>query len=384
MAQTLMSDRRMMERQMADRGYRIGIEREGLRTDADGCIALTPHPSEFGERLENFRIGTDFGEAMLEFRTKPQPDTESCYQELLEVTKEALKVLHERGEYLWPYSMPCRIPDESAFCYNSYPEHPEEEDFERLLTSIYGIRRMSISGIHFNFSVSDEMHGYLRVRYPGVPEDKDEAYMRCCRNLLKYGQLIQYFLDASPTDLDGHLAEANSFRNSPDGYRCEKAKTLDFSSKQAYAESVSRLKRYERFGPVRAKSAQKKNMDAGILISGVNRIEVRFCDINPFDICGVSRQDLDFMTALLFLCMTKEEASETGLDTPAHLLEGCMRMNRELSLGLDEGLDAMRRDLESGQKRSDKVRELIQRHGLDGFLMLAAEYDRAAASPESA
>ncbi len=81
--------------------YMIGIEREGIRIFPDGRMADTPHPPEFGDKLMNPLIGTDFGEAMLELRTRPCPDPESCYRELLEVTKEAERVLKLHGELLW-------------------------------------------------------------------------------------------------------------------------------------------------------------------------------------------------------------------------------------------------------------------------------------------
>lgn len=364
---------------MTDSAFSIGIEREGLRIDGSGRLAMTAHPAEFGDKLKSFRVSTDFGEAMMELRTEPRQDTASCYGELLQITKDVLKVLARRGELLWPYSMPCAFPDDSAFPFNSYPDDPDEEDYERELASVYGIRRLSISGIHFNFSVNDGMHARMREAYPAVPEDKDEAYMRCCRNLFQNERLIRHFLDASPTDLEGSPAREDSFRNSPEGYRCEKAQTLAFSSKRAYAESVLRLKRYERFGPVRVKSAGDGNLDAGILTRGIRRIELRLCDINPFDICGVSKHDLDFMTALMLLCMTEDVSP----NTPMELLTACGRVNRTLSLGLEEGITAMIHQEECGQKRSDRVRDLIRRQGMDGFRMLAEAYGRTAAEEET-
>ena len=364
---------------MTEGAYLIGIEREGLRTDENGRIALTSHPAEFGNRLENFRVGTDFGEAMLELRTDPMPGPESCYEQLRQVTVDVLNVLNARGEYLWPYSMPCSIPDETAFRFNTYPENPEEEAYERKLALIYGIRRLCISGIHFNFSVSGAAHALLREKHGSVPADRDEAYMRCCRNILRNERLIRHFLDASPSDLNGGLTEDASFRNSPEGIRCEKYQTLDFRSKRAYAESVSRLERWERFGPVRVKSAGKGNLDAGILTRGIRRIELRLCDINPFDICGVSKEDLEFLTAVLFFCMTEESAP----NTPGELLAECGRVNREFSLGLDEGIRAMILQEESGQKRSDRVRDLIRGQGMNGFRELAKAYGRGAAREDA-
>ena len=110
---------------MTDSAFSIGIEREGLRIDGSGRLAMTAHPAEFGDKLKSFRVSTDFGEAMMELRTEPQHDTAACYGELLHITKDVLKVLARRGEFLWPYSMPCAFPDDSAFPFNSYPDDPD-------------------------------------------------------------------------------------------------------------------------------------------------------------------------------------------------------------------------------------------------------------------
>ena len=38
----------------------VGLEREGLRVTPQGKLALTPHPSIFGDKLGNPYITTDF------------------------------------------------------------------------------------------------------------------------------------------------------------------------------------------------------------------------------------------------------------------------------------------------------------------------------------
>ena len=46
-------------------GGHFGIEREGLRCEISGKLALTPHPEVFGEKLRNPYITTDFSESQL-------------------------------------------------------------------------------------------------------------------------------------------------------------------------------------------------------------------------------------------------------------------------------------------------------------------------------
>ena len=46
-----------------------GIEKEGLRCDAQHLLSQTPHPAALGSALANSWITTDFSESLLEFIT---------------------------------------------------------------------------------------------------------------------------------------------------------------------------------------------------------------------------------------------------------------------------------------------------------------------------
>ena len=51
------------------RGIRRGIEKESLRAEPDGRLALTPHPARLGSPLAHPHITTDFSESQLELVT---------------------------------------------------------------------------------------------------------------------------------------------------------------------------------------------------------------------------------------------------------------------------------------------------------------------------
>ena len=53
------------------RAMRRGVEKESLRTDAAGQLALTPHPVALGSALTHPHITTDFSESQLELITGP-------------------------------------------------------------------------------------------------------------------------------------------------------------------------------------------------------------------------------------------------------------------------------------------------------------------------
>lgn len=50
-----------------------GIERECLRVDCEGLLALTPHPVALGSALTHPQITTDYSESLLEFITPAMP-----------------------------------------------------------------------------------------------------------------------------------------------------------------------------------------------------------------------------------------------------------------------------------------------------------------------
>ena len=47
----------------------FGLEKENIRVDQDGKLALTPHPKAFGSKTENPYIKTDFSESQIEMIT---------------------------------------------------------------------------------------------------------------------------------------------------------------------------------------------------------------------------------------------------------------------------------------------------------------------------
>lgn len=352
--------------------YLIGVEREGLRIRPDGRLADTLHPAEFGDRLKNPLIGTDFGEAMLELRTHPHDSAAACYRELFAVTRRALALLYEKGELLWPYSMPGELPDEAHFRYNRYPDRQDLEEHERFLTKFYGLRWNCICGIHVNFSVCDDLLAEMRRLYPSVPTDKDEAYLKCARQILRHEASFRHFFDSSPTDFESNVVDENSWRNSPKGFRNEKAKLLDYSNKAAYLQSLKLMKKYERLSAIRLKSADTENFDEGIATHGINRIEFRLCDIDPFDICGISLYEMELVMAIIFSCMAKDELP----DDPVGILAVCADMNRMFRLGLEDTISFYQEQEALHIKKSDRIRALLAEKGMEGLRKIALQYGK--------
>ena len=54
-----------------------GIEKEGLRVDANAVLARTPHPQQLGAALTHASITTDYSEALLELITTTHGSVDS-------------------------------------------------------------------------------------------------------------------------------------------------------------------------------------------------------------------------------------------------------------------------------------------------------------------
>ena len=67
------------------RGVRRGIEKESLRAQPDGKLALTPHPAALGSALTHPHITTDFSESQLELITGAHAQVDAALDELVRV-----------------------------------------------------------------------------------------------------------------------------------------------------------------------------------------------------------------------------------------------------------------------------------------------------------
>ena len=105
---TVLEDRlRKLAPGMLD-GIRRGIEKESLRTQAGGSLALTPHPAALGSALTHPHITTDYSESQLELITGARAGVEACVEELTQIHQFVYRTIGD--EMLWVGSMPCGLP----------------------------------------------------------------------------------------------------------------------------------------------------------------------------------------------------------------------------------------------------------------------------------
>ena len=228
----------------------FGLEKENVRVNQDGTLALTPHPAVFGDKGKHPYITTDFSESQVEMITPPLPSVGEALgfmETLHDVVTENIG-----DELLWPQSLPPVLKENQEIPIAHYSgEFKDKEYYRQKLAGTYGKERQLISGIHFNFSFSEKLMDVLLksgVCGSSMEEVRETVYFRVVRNFLKYRWLFIWLYGESP------LAEETlnvislktgekqpmkcgvslSLRTSPLGYRNREEFFIDYSSLEAY------------------------------------------------------------------------------------------------------------------------------------------------------
>ncbi|SDI63663.1 glutamate-cysteine ligase [Ferrimonas sediminum] len=370
---------------------RRGIEKEGLRVTSLARVAPTGHPAALGAALTHPCITTDYSEAQLEFITPVAQRVREGLDSLDQLHRVVASQMGE--EYLWPSSMPCpmQTDDEIPIArYGASNEGRWKQVYREGLRQRYGARMQSISGIHYNFSLPDgfwPLAGQLWPHQGCSATLRTERYFGLLRNLRRHAWLLCYLFGASPVmdrsfvssthrlrSMGKHtlgLPFATSLRLSGLGYQSRTQQALNISLdglqpyRQGLIEAMTRTHPdYEAMG-VRV-GREYRQLSSGILqldnelysdarpkcvppsgepvIQALNRqgveyIELRLLDINPFLPLGIDEPQIRFLDAWLMYCLLSDspplsewELQELAENRNRVLLEGrnpdlCLTMN---------------------------------------------------------
>ena len=347
---------------------RRGVEKEGLRATLDGRLALTGHPRALGSALTHPHITTDFSESQLELITGVHPDATSCVEELTQIHQVVHR--HLAGELMWAASMPCELPCDEQIPIGQYGNSNigrAKTVYRNGLSHRYGRSMQTISGVHYNFSLPDELWTTLRdADAPEKPERDfiDEAYFSLIRNFRRHTWLLLYLFGASPavcaSFIEGrphrlqrlsadsyYLPYATSLRMGPLGYQSDAQRSLavSYNSLQGYAQSIraalsAPYPAYERIG-VRVDGQYRQLSDTLLQIEnefygtirpkrtirsgerplhalgerGVQYVEVRCLDVDPFSPVGIDASTMHFVDVFLLHCLL----ADSPPDSPAEI-----------------------------------------------------------------
>lgn len=315
----------------------FGLEKENVRVDKNGYLALTPHPKAFGDKDKNPYIKTDFSESQLEMVT-PVCDTLECvYSSISNLNKIVALELEKNGEYLWPQSNPPILPEEEIIPIAKLA-NKEDEIYRENLSEKYGKKKQVISGIHYNFSFKDE---FMSLLYKASKTNKDfrnfkdEIYLRMTRNFQKYHWLLIYLTGSSPVFHESYIDEIKtdgeklghdsyyfkgdtSLRNSVYGYKNKRDLYISYNSIEEYANDIRKLvcdgeiqsvKEY--YNPIRVKSLGRGEMLDNLLKNGIDYLEVRLLDLDPLSIEGISKETLYLVHLFMIYTLLKENDEVT-------------------------------------------------------------------------
>ena len=355
-----------------------GIEREALRVLPQGRLSERAHSEKLGAALTHPNITTDYSETLLEFITPVSYAPETAISQLEDVQKFTLSQLD--GEILWPMSMPCFVEDDDKIPLAQYGKSnigTMKTVYRQGLKNRYGSMMQVISGIHFNFSFPTSFWQSLQtVENNNTPLDEyiSDKYFALLRNYKRFCWLIPYLYGSSPaicgsflqnkaTNLPFkktekgymYLEYATSLRMSDLGYTNSEQSSLQicYNNLSGYLDGVSNAinlpsKKFaeigikvdgkyqqlnsnvlqienELYAPIRPKCVAKSNEKPSEALKnrGVEYIEVRALDVNPFSATGISVEQIRFLDIFLTFCLfesspelscTEQAACEKNMD----------------------------------------------------------------------
>ncbi len=347
-----------------------GIERESLRVERNGRLAMTPHPKTLGSALTHSSITTDYSEALLEFITEPHSDSTQTLAELEEIHRFTVTNLDQ--EVLWSPSMPGHLPKEEQIPIGQYGKSNIGQlkyVYRKGLAVRYGKTMQCIAGIHYNFSLPDSIWTLLRAAENDQRSEKDyqsARYIGLIRNFRRYSWLLMYLFGASPAldisflrgrehqlesfDEDTlYLPYATSLRMSDLGYQsnAQAGLTPCYNDLNSYTDSLRRAVStpypdYEKIGckqgdewlqintnilqieneyystmrPKRITLDGERPVEA-LIARGVQYVEARCIDINPFLPLGIDLPQARFLDTFLLFCALQDSPLLSTQECPA-------------------------------------------------------------------
>ena len=363
--------------------FNRGLERETLRTNSEGQLSLTPHPVFLGSKLSHPYITTDFSESQLELITPVSGTVSEAMTQLHDIHRYVYSALGD--QLLWPASMPCELPDADRIPLARYGT----SNLARLKTTYrhglglrYGRPMQTICAIHYNFSFPDEFWEILNAIEQSEEHQRDyrsRRYFDLMRNFRRLSWLPTYLFGASPAvsrafltgkrhnllQLDNHTwfrPNATSLRNGGLGYQSDTQTGLVnicYNSLDEYVRTLttaicSRHQDYTQLGgnetddfvqvnanilqseaefytSIRAKRvpADGANLPRTLHEQGVEYIEVRLLDVNPYAPVGIDEDTIIFLDLLLLYCVLSP--------SPVHDDALCAAVNANMTATVQEG-----------------------------------------------
>ncbi|GGX87341.1 glutamate--cysteine ligase [Litchfieldella qijiaojingensis] len=366
---------------------RRGIEKEGLRVDSTGRIAQTPHPHALGSKLTHPHITTDYSEALLEYITPVYCRPMDAMAFLGDLHRFTYR--HLDDEWIWPASMPARLNGNDSIPIADYGTSnvgTMKHVYRKGLDVRYGRIMQAIAGVHYNVSLPDNVWIVLRELDgqgdTAMNDYRSSRYFGLIRHFRRHSWLLMYLFGASPALDKSFLGDsptpdklreharrtlvspyATSLRMSDLGYQNKVQAQLKicFNSLSNYVGTLRHAistpwPAYERLGvnvdgdwrqlnanilqieneyysDIRPKRVARHDETPSQALEsrGVEYIEVRCLDLNPFLTLGIDETQMRFLDTFLMWCLLA--------DSPWIPDEECDRLDDNRALVVERGRD---------------------------------------------
>lgn len=234
---------------------KFGLEKESIILDKN----LDPYTIDSGFDKNQ---ALDFCDHQLELISDVCDSIEDLH---LFMNKLSLKKYPKNG-YIWPISpIPCYL----KFSLNN--PNLSDKQYHQYLSHKYNANMLLTSGIHFN-----------------VSEFKSDL-IDMIKKIYVFAPIILPFFSFSPKRDSNILSSRNTNK---EGYYNEQEFDLDFSSLEAYNKSVDAL-------IANGKIKQKRELYSRVRIKYDSYLELRFIDLNPFYVIGISYEQLKLLETFI-------------------------------------------------------------------------------------
>ncbi len=331
----------------------FGIEKESQRVHADGSIVTSLHPKAFGNRRFHPYIQTDFAESQLELVTPPMTKLEDTLRWLSAIHEVTLRTLPE-DEFIFPFSMPAGLPPEEQIKVAQL-DNQEDVAYREHLVQSYGKYKQMVSGIHYNFQIDPKLIDALfhaQNETQSAVDFQNNFYLKIAKNFLRYQWILLYLFSATPTVEDKYFRGnsplkphqyVRSLRSGKYGYVNDPKIHVSYDSLQEYVETLEHwvksgdlIAEKEFYSSVRLRGAKKAR---DLLQKGIQYLEFRLFDLNPFAPYGMELTDAKFIHYfILLMAWLDDTADQEGIKLgKARLAEVAWEDPREQSVYAVEG-----------------------------------------------
>ena len=302
----------------------FGIEKESQRVHADGSIVTSSHPKAFGNRRFHPYIQTDFAESQLELVTPPMKKLEDTLRWLSAIHEVTLRTLPE-DEFIFPFSMPAGLPPEEQIKVAQL-DNQEDVAYREHLVQSYGKYKQMVSGIHYNFQIDPKFIDALfhaQNETQSAVDFQNNFYLKIAKNFLRYQWILLYLFSATPTAEEKYFRDnsplkphqyVRSLRSGKYGYVNDPKIHVSYDSLQEYVETLEHwvksgdlIAEKEFYSSVRLRGAKKAR---DLLEKGIQYLEFRLFDLNPFAPYGMELTDAKFIHYFILLMAWLDDTSD--------------------------------------------------------------------------